>query len=172
MACLRYMREVHAAFGEARHSGLPVVKAMVANSFMNWVVVQIMMNYAAATDFRNASDNMLQFTRHMFDPCFGASAIVEDLFQRERDQETREQMDTRFRAGRVWFCGLQREVLTQVHKWQEVDYRSQPRSQPASQMSLPKSLHLPRASQVQGLCWKELVSREKPSWPSWTAQSR
>ncbi len=165
------MKEVHEAFDEARKCALPVVKTMVTNSFMNWVLVQIMMNYAAANHFADTSENMLQLARHMFDPCFGASAIVEDLFQRERDKEAREQMDTRFRAGRVWFCGVQRQVLTQVHKWQEVDYRAQPRSHPTSKMRLPQSLHLPRASQVQGVCWKALVTKEKPSWPSWTAQS-
>ena len=169
--CLAYMRSVDMAHREAMTKALPFVRTVAERSFCVWPLNRIMLGYARACDFKCVSPNMKKLAERIFDPCFGGSAIVEDNFQRQRDKETRDQTNkSSMRPVRIWFTPLQRKVLTQVHRWEEVNYKDAPRVCPRSQVTLPKSLHKPWSTRVP-VDLNRLTDREKSDWPSWNALS-
>lgn len=115
------MHACHRAFEVARRKASPDLIRRCSRSYMNIPLVQEFFVGHALDLFMEVKPQLRIQCETIFS--LGTTEIVESAFQRARSVESRDQSSKTVSASRLWHTCVQREVLTKVHKFDEVSYK-------------------------------------------------
>lgn len=102
----------------------PFWKKLTARSPFSLVFVQQIIGLARDADWK-ITPELLAAVRQPWQG-LGASKVVEDAWQRERFQEERDSVNRRVELPKLWMCPVTKQVLSGVHRFDEIPYASQP----------------------------------------------
>ena len=169
---LKQMQSTHEAFEDASVIAQDnvTVQAMCRRSYMNMPAVAEVFELVKCEGFLEVPGPLREAAHALF--ALGQSEVVESAFQRCRVVETRHQSSVRVSKPRLWHTALQRQVLTKVHAFDEV----QPTDcslQRASQLGQRVADEVYKPSSVQPkLPLKTVVGTASPDWVSFSPLSQ
>eukprot|EP00974_Lingulodinium_polyedra_P099303 9619730-Lingulodinium_polyedra.AAC.1 len=137
--CMAWLQECWAAFTAAkgsRHCKSAWWKKALARSVFNHPFNKHLVSLSLAANWDPADTDLRHFICQSWS-ALGQTKVVEDAFQRQRRAEEKLSENRTLSVSEVWAAPIRSQVLSQVHRFQELPWKGVPRKA-GDPTSLPK----------------------------------
>ena len=165
--CLDVMRQDWAAWKEVATSDLTLWKTIAQRSCMQWAFVRETFELAESGGWALTPALLAQCSRCFHQ--FAHTLIAECMFQKLTDHSDRDNANKHISCATLWRKPIKENILDSLFSYNAV--RSDEVAPVTGTLGVPSGLHHPRNKRASLPGMKEIVSREKPSWPSFNGQS-
>lgn len=144
---------------------------ILKRSIFEWTFVQKVFLLAEETGFESVSEELRACLLNVF--CnIGQTKIIEDGFRLLRAEEIKAQWKKLMAQARGWLHLIRSDLLTAVHRFQEIDYRDQtaPTGSERKQMTM-NGLYHPRQAACKLPLGLVATPQQTPCWPSFSPVS-